>query len=210
MQANNQPRYRDVVPNFFERTPEGIKNWDVFSKLFESRIIMLVSPIDAATTSSILSQLLVLSQQGEEDIEIYINSPGGDYESAIAIYDTMKFIKNKIVTTVIGEAKGVAALVLAAGDTRNALSHSRITLYNIEEAGERGQATDIAVRAELMEQKFKIYTEIIAEETGHTIAEVEKHVSRHHHLRAEEALEYGIIDNIAPPRKPARNKKVAK
>lgn len=208
MTQMNQKRYTDIQPQFTERTPEGLKTWDPFSKLFENNIIMLAAPIDAATAANVISQLLVLSNKDpEQDISIYINSPGGEYEAALAIYDTMQFIPNPITTLCVGEVTGVSALILAAGQQRMALPHARITVSVFEEGGERGQATDIAIRAELLEKKTANYIECLSNETGHSVEELTETIKRSLHMDPTQAMEYGILDTVSKPRKTARGKK---
>lgn len=198
--------YRDISPTLFDRTPQGTITWDIYSKLFESRIIMVAAPIDPAIAVSTIAQILTLSQKDDgETINIYLNSPGGDYESVVAVYDTMKFVPNKIIVTCIGEVKGVAALILAGGEERVALPHARITLSSPQDAGERGQASDVALRAQMLEMRQETFIRIMSSEVGRTVDEVRNDIHRDTHLFAEQAIKYGIIDMVAPPRKKTRH-----
>jgi ATP-dependent Clp protease protease subunit len=197
------PEARYVMPQFVERTSQGTKTWDPYSKLFEERIIFLGVQIDDTSADDVMAQLLCLeSMDPDRDISVYINSPGGSYTAMTAIYDTMQFVKPDITTVCLGQAASAAAVLLAAGSPgkRYALPHARILIHQPYTEG-GGQGTDIEIQAnELMRMRTQMEG-IIARHTGRAPELVAKDIERDKILDAAAAVEYGIVDSVIPSRK---------
>jgi ATP-dependent Clp protease protease subunit len=194
---------RYVLPQFEERTAQGYKRYDPYSKLFEERIIFLGVQIDDASADDVMAQLLCLeSMDPDRDISIYINSPGGSYTAMTAIYDTMQFVKPDITTVCLGQAASAAAVLLAAGSAgkRYALPHARVLIHQPYTEG-GGQGTDIEIQAnELLRMRTEMEG-IFARHTGREIEQVRKDIERDKILTATDAVEYGIVDSVIPSRK---------
>ena len=190
------------IPTVVEQTHRGEREWSVFSRLLKDRIIFLGWPISDDLASVVIAQFLFLeSEDSEKDIFLYINSPGGYVHSGLAIYDTMQYIKCPVTTICIGQAAGLAALLVAAGThgKRMALPHSRMLLH--QPLGSfSGQAADVDIQArELLFLKWQI-TELLATHTGQTVEAITKDSDRNFFLGAQQALEYGLIDSVIEKR----------
>ncbi len=187
-----------LIPTVIEKTSYGERAYDIYSRLLKDRIIFLGGPIDDISANSIIAQLLFLdSQNNKEDIKIYINSQGGQVTSALAIYDTMQYVKADISTICIGVAASAATLLLAAGQKgkRLILPNGEVLIHQVM-GGAQGQATDIDIHAKHILKVKKRLNEIMAKHTGQTFAKVEKDADRDYFMSAEEALKYGIVDKI--------------
>ncbi|MBM3690820.1 MAG: ATP-dependent Clp protease proteolytic subunit [Actinobacteria bacterium] len=198
-----QPQARYILPEFRERTPNGERIHNPYTKLFEERIIFLGVQIDDASADDVMAQLLVLeSLDPERDISIYINSPGGSYTAMTAIYDTMQFVKPEIQTICLGQAASAAALLLAAGTPgkRFALPHSRILIHQPYSEG-GGQESDIEIQANEILRMRDEMEGILSRHTGRTKDQVRKDIERDKILTAEMAKEYGIVDQVIASRK---------
>lgn len=199
------PSNRYVLPNFEERTSYGMKRMDPYTKLFEDRIIFLGVQVDDASADDVIAQLLVLeSMEPERDILMYINSPGGSFTAMTAIYDTMQYIRPDIQTFVIGQAASAAAVLLGAGapGKRFALPNARVLIHQPALAGgEYGQASDIEIQANEVLRMRTWLEETWAHHSGKTAEEVREDIERDKILSAQEAKEYGLIDEVLTPRK---------
>jgi len=187
-----------LIPTVIEKTSYGERAYDIYSRLLKDRIIFLGGPIDDMVANSIIAQLLFLdSQNGKEDIKLYINSPGGQVTSALAIYDTMQYVKADVSTICIGMAASGAALLLAAGakNKRMVLPNGEVLIHQVM-GGAQGQATDIDIHAKHILSVKKRLNEILAKHTGQKIEKVEKDAERDYFMSAEEAKAYGIVDKI--------------
>jgi ATP-dependent Clp protease, protease subunit len=187
-----------LVPTVVEQSNRGERAYDLYSRLLKENIIFLGTPIDDTIANLVCAQLLHLeSENPDKDINIYINSPGGDITALFAIYDTMRYIKPDIATICYGQAASAAAVLLAAGTAgkRLALPHSRILLHQ-PYAGAQGQATDIELAAKEILRLRELLEEILAEHTGQPIERIHKDTDRDFVMTAEEAREYGIIDEV--------------
>jgi ATP-dependent Clp protease protease subunit len=197
-----------LVPIVVEKTPQGERSYDIYSRLLKERIIFLGSPIDDQTANIIIAQLLFLTASDpEKDIYIYINSPGGSVSSTIAIYDTIQYIKSDVSTTCIGMAASGAALILASGTKgkRFSLPNSRIMLHQ-PLGGAQGQVSDIEIQTkELLRIKKKI-NEILAYHTDQPLDRIEKDTDRDFYMTGEEAKEYGIVDEVIKKRSDIQKK----
>ena len=197
------PQARYILPNFIERTAQGFREYNPYAKLFEERIIFLGVQIDDASADDVMAQLLCLeSMDPDRDIQIYINSPGGSYTAMTAIYDTMRFVKPDIHTVCLGQAASAAAVLLAAGSPgkRFALPHSRILIHQPYTEG-GGQGSDIEIQAnEILRMRAEMEG-ILALHTGRDIEQVRKDIERDKILTADDALEYGLLDQVIPSRK---------
>ena len=201
---NFTPQSRYIMPQFTERTPYGIKTQDAYSKLFEDRIVFLGAPVDDASADDIMSQLLVLeAMDSDRDIIMYINSPGGTFTALTAIYDTMMYIKPEIQTVCLGQASSVSSIILAAGTKgkRFALPNARVMIHQPSTGGERGQASDIEIQAAEALRISQWIESTISSHTGQDVKTVSKDIERDKFFTAEEALAYGLIDQILLPRK---------
>ena len=199
------PGSRYILPSFEERTAYGYKRQDPYAKLFEDRIIFLGVQVDDASADDIMAQLLVLeSQDPDRDIVMYINSPGGSFTAMTAIYDTMQYIRPQIQTVVLGQAASAAAVLTAAGTPgkRLALPNARILIHQpaVGEAGQ-GQASDIEIQANEIMRMRTWLEETLAQHTGKDVSQVNKDIDRDKILSAEEAREYGLIDQVLSSRK---------
>ena len=194
---------RYILPNFIERTAQGFREYNPYAKLFEERIIFLGVQIDDASADDVMAQLLCLeSMDPDRDIQIYINSPGGSYTAMTAIYDTMRFVKPDIHTVCLGQAASAAAVLLAAGSPgkRFALPHSRILIHQPYTEG-GGQGSDIEIQAnEILRMRAEMEG-ILALHTGRDVEQVRKDIERDKILTAEDALEYGLVDQVIASRK---------
>jgi ATP-dependent Clp protease protease subunit len=191
-----------LVPVVVEQTSRGERSFDIYSRLLKERIVFLGTPIDDAVGNLIMAQLLHLeSEDPDKDINLYINSPGGDITALFAIYDTMQFIKCDVATTVMGQAASAAAVLLLAGakGKRFALPHSRVLLHQ-PHGGAQGQAVDIEIQAKEITRYRKLLEQLIAEHTGQPLDKVSKDTDRDYILTAEEAKDYGVIDEIITKR----------
>ena len=198
------PQARYVLPSFDERTAYGIKQQDPYSKLFQDRVIFLGTPLDEVAANDIIAQLLVLeSADSDSDITIYINSPGGTITSLAAVYDTMSYIAPHVRTVCLGQASSVAAVLLAAGQQgkRAALPNSRLMLLQPQSDGGPGQASDIEIQAKESLRTRAWLEGVLAERTKKSLTQVTKDIDREFYLTAEQALAYGLIDEILPSRK---------
>ena len=187
-----------LVPMVVEQDGRGERAFDIYSRLLKDRIIFLGGPIDDVVANSIIAQLLFLdSQNSKEDIKIYINSPGGQVTSALAIYDTMQYVKADVSTICIGMAASAAALLLTAGKSgkRIILPNGEVLIHQVM-GGAQGQATDIAIHADHIIRMKKRLNDIMAKHTGQPVAKVEKDTERDYFMTADEAKKYGIIDKI--------------
>jgi ATP-dependent Clp protease, protease subunit len=187
-----------LVPMVIERTARGEREFDIYSRLLNERIIFIGSPIDDQIANLVVAQLLHLeSQDPDKDISIYINSPGGSIYSGLAIYDTMQFIKPEIQTICVGIAMSLGSLLLAGGTRpkRFALPNSRLLIHQ-PSAGFEGQSSDIEIHArEILKVRDRI-DEIYALHTGQTLEQVHQDMERDRFFTAEEAVEYGLIDRV--------------
>jgi len=192
-----------LIPMVVEQTSRGERSFDIYSRLLKERIVFLGTPIDDAVANLIMAQLLHLeSEDPEKDINLYINSPGGSMTTLFAIYDTMQYIKPDVSTIVMGQAASAAAVLSLAGakGKRYALPHSRILLH--QPYGEvEGQAVDIEIQAKEMVRNRELLNEIIAKHTGQPLESVSKDTDRDFILTAEQAVDYGAVDEIISSRK---------
>jgi ATP-dependent Clp protease protease subunit len=201
------PQSRYVLPSFVERTSYGIKEMNPYNKLFEERIIFLGVQIDDASANDVMAQLLTLEAiDPDRDITMYINSPGGSMTSMMAIYDTMQFIQPDIQICCIGQAASAAAVLLGAGTKgkRLALPHARVLLHQpYSEA--YGQAADIELAANEIMRMRTLLEEILSSHTGQTVDKIHQDTDRDFVMSAEEAKEYGLIDEVISVRELADN-----
>lgn len=187
-----------LIPTVIEKTSYGERAYDIYSRLLKERIIFLGGPIDDGVANSIIAQLLFLdSQNSKEDIKLYINSPGGQVTSALAIYDTMQHVKSDVSTICIGMAASAAALLLSAGKEgkRNILPNGEVLIHQVM-GGAQGQATDIDIHAKHILNIKKKLNEILSKHTKQALSKVEKDAERDYFMSAEEAKKYGIVDKI--------------
>jgi ATP-dependent Clp protease protease subunit len=194
------------VPNVTETTSRGERVYDLYSRLLKENIIFLGTPIDDTIANLICAQLIHLeSENPDRDINIYINSPGGDITSLFAIYDTMQFIKNDIATICLGQAASAAAVLLAAGTKgkRLALPHSRVMLHQPYGQVGYGQVTDLEIAAREILRMRDLLEEILALHTGQSIERIHADTDRDFVIEAHEAVEYGIIDEVISSRQVA-------
>jgi ATP-dependent Clp protease, protease subunit len=192
-----------LVPVVVEQTSRGERSFDIYSRLLKERIVFLGTPIDDAVGNLIMAQLLHLeSEDPDKDINLYVNSPGGDITSLFAIYDTMQYIKPDVSTICMGQAASAAAVLVLAGTKgkRYALPHSRILLHQ-PHGGAQGQAVDIEIQAKEITRYRKLLEELIAEHTGQPLEKVSKDTDRDYILTADEAVEYGVVDEVITSRK---------
>ncbi|WP_336215561.1 ATP-dependent Clp protease proteolytic subunit [Nonomuraea sp. LPB2021202275-12-8] len=195
---------RYVLPSFTERTSYGIKEMNPYNKLFEDRVIFIGTPIDDTSANDVMAQLLTLeSIEPDQDINMYINSPGGSFTAMTAIYDTMQFVRPEIHTVCIGEAASAAAVLLAAGTPgkRAALPHARVLVHQPATEGGRGQSSDMEIHAREILRMRDQQEEILARHTGRTPLEIRKDIERDRIFTAEQARSYNLIDDIYASRK---------
>ncbi|NUT31805.1 MAG: ATP-dependent Clp protease proteolytic subunit [Hamadaea sp.] len=195
---------RYVLPSFVEKTSYGVKESNPYNKLFEERVIFLGVQVDDASANDIMAQLLVLeAADPDRDITMYINSPGGSFTAMTAIYDTMQYIRPDIMTVCLGQAASAAAVLLAAGTPgkRLALTNSRIIIHQPATEGGYGQGSDIEIQArEIMRMRNNL-EDLLSRHSGQPLDKVKKDIDRDKILTADEAKEYGLIDNVLASRK---------
>ena len=199
----NDIHNRYVLPTIEERTAYGYKRLDPYTKLFEERIIFLGQAIDDTVANDVMAQLLTLeSMDPDRDIMMYINSPGGSFTALTAIYDTMQFVRPDVQTICLGQAASAAAVLLAGGakGKRMALEHSRILIHQPYSEG-GGQATDIEIQAREIMRMRSLLEELIARHSTKSAKEISQDIERDKILTAQEALEYGLIDQVLASRK---------
>jgi ATP-dependent Clp protease protease subunit len=187
-----------LVPTVVEETTRGERAFDVYSRLLRERIVFLGEPIDDAVANTIVAQLLFLdSVEPGKDVSLYVNSPGGSATALFAIYDTMQFLKSDVATYCLGQAASAAAVVLATGarGKRFALPNSRILLHQ-PHGGVEGQSTDIEIHAQEFVRQRRRVEEVLAEHTGQAIERIHDDTERDFILGPEEALEYGLVDEV--------------
>ncbi len=187
-----------VVPYVIEQTSRGERVYDIYSRLLKDRIIFLGTPIDAQVANTVVAQMLFLEAQNPKaEIKLYINSPGGEIDAGLAIYDTMQYVRSPVSTIVVGLAASMAAVILAAGEPgrRFALPNSRVMIHQ-PWGGAQGQASDIAIRAEQILKMRDKLNRILAEHTGQPLERVARDTDRDFWLDAEEARAYGLVDQV--------------
>ena len=202
--THHSPQSRYVLPSFVERTSYGVKESNPYNKLFEERIIFLGVQIDDASANDVMAQLLCLeSADPDREISMYINSPGGSFTSLMAIYDTMQFIRPDIQTVCLGQAASAAAVLLAAGTPgrRLAVQNARVLIHQPATEGTYGQVSDLEIQAAEISRVRRLMEATLARHTGRTEEQVHLDVERDKILTAEEAKEYGIVDEIIQSRK---------
>jgi ATP-dependent Clp protease, protease subunit len=188
-----------LVPMVIEQTGRGERAYDIYSRLLRDNIIFIGTPIDDNIANLVIAQMLFLAQEDpEKDIQLYINSPGGSITAGMAIYDTMQYVKNDVMTLCVGQAASMAATLLAAGEPKKrlALPNSRILIHQPSMGGLSGQATDIDIHAREILRMREITNQLLAKHTGQKLDKVEHDVERDFIMNAQQAKEYGIIDDI--------------
>ena len=192
-----------LIPMVIEQTNKGERSYDIYSRLFKDRIIFLGGEVTDDEANLIVAQMLFLeADDPDKDISLYINSPGGSITAGMAIYDTMQYIRCDVSTICIGMAASMGAFLLAAGakGKRRALPNGEILIHQ-PLGGARGQATEVAIHAEQLIKTREKMNKILAERTGQTVEQIALDTERDHYMTAEEALKYGLIDEIIPPRR---------
>jgi ATP-dependent Clp protease, protease subunit len=202
-EMKNEITSRYVLPTIEERTSYGYKRLDPYTKLFEERIIFLGQGIDDTVANDVMAQILTLeSMDPDRDIIMYINSPGGSFTALTAIYDTMQFVRPDVMTICLGQAASAAAVLLAGGTKgkRYALEHSRILIHQPYSEG-GGQGSDIEIQAKEILRMRNLLEEMLARHSNRSVEEIEKDIERDKILTAQEAVDYGLIDQILSTRK---------
>jgi len=187
-----------LIPTVIEKTNYGERAYDIYSRLLKDRIIFLGTAIDDGVANAIIAQLLFLEQQNsKDDIKIYINSPGGVVSSALAIYDTIQYVKPDVQTICVGLAASGAALLLSAGTKgkRMILPNGEVMIHQVL-GGAQGQASDVDIHARHILKMKKNLNEILAKHTGQKLAKIEKDTDRDYFMSANEAVKYGIVDRV--------------
>lgn len=187
-----------LIPTVIEKTFQGERAYDIYSRLLKDRVIFLGGAIDDSIANVIIAELLFLeAEDSKKDIQMYINSPGGDVYSGMAIYDTMNYIKPKVSTICVGLAASMSAFLLAGGERgkRYSLPNSRILIHQ-PLGGAQGQASDIKIHAEEILKVREEMNKILSKNTGQSIEKIDKDTERDFYMRASEAVKYGIIDKI--------------
>ena len=198
------PTARYVLPSFIEQSAYGTKETNPYAKLFEERIIFLGTQVDDTSANDIMAQLLVLEGlDPDRDITLYINSPGGSFTSLMAIYDTMQYVRPDVRTVCLGQAASAAAVLLAAGapGKRAALPNARVLIHQPATEGARGQVSDLEIQAAEIQRMRTLMEETLARHTGRSAEQISEDTDRDKILTAQEALEYGIIDQVFDYRK---------
>ena len=201
--------YNQLVPIVVEQTSRGERSYDIYSRLLKDRIVFIGSAVDDHMANLIIAQLLFLeSDEPDQDIYLYINSPGGQVSSGMAIYDTIQYIKPDVQTICIGQAASMGALLLTAGapKKRFALPHSRIMIHQ-PSGGFQGQHTDIEIQAKEITRIRAILDSILSKHSGKSVGQVNKDTERDHYMTAEEAKTYGLIDSVISNRDEAHKGK---
>ncbi len=198
-------RTRDFIPypQVVETTHRGERSWDIFSRLLKDRIVFLGTEINDDVANIIIAQLLFLeSEDPDKDVQLYINSPGGVVTAGLAIFDTMQYVRCPVSTICIGQAASMGAVLLCAGGKgrRFALPHSRVLLHQ-PMGGARGQASDIEIQAREIRHLKDVLIQILVDATGKTTEQISKDIDRDFYLGAEQAKEYGIVDEVFQPKK---------
>ncbi|RRC94579.1 MULTISPECIES: ATP-dependent Clp protease proteolytic subunit [Schaalia] len=202
--ARQMPQARYVLPSFEERTAYGFKRQDPYAKLFEDRIVFMGVQVDDASADDVMAQLLVLESQDPDSlITMYINSPGGSFTAMTAIYDTMQYIKPQIQTVCLGQAASAAAVLLAAGSPgrRLALPNARVLIHQPAMEGMHGQASDIQILADELDRMRAWLEDTLAAHSNTPVEQVRRDIDRDKILTAQQALEYGLIDQVLASRK---------
>ena len=192
-----------LIPMVIEQTNKGERSYDIYSRLLKDRIIFLGGEVTDDEANLIVAQMLFLeADDPDKDLSLYINSPGGSITAGMAIYDTMQYIRCDVSTICIGMAASMGAFLLAAGakGKRRALPNGEILIHQ-PLGGARGQATEVAIHAEQLIKTREKMNKILAERTGQTVEQIALDTERDHYMTAEEALKYGLIDEIIPPRR---------
>ncbi len=190
-----------LVPMVIEKSGRGERAYDIYSRLLKDRIIFIGEPIDDHIASLVIAQLLFLQLDNkEQDISLYVNSPGGSISSGLAIYDTMQYLSNSVATYCVGQAASMGAVLLAAGakGKRYCLPHARILIHQ-PWGGTQGTASDVSIQAEEILRMKKMLNEILAHHTGQDVKKIEKDSDRDHFMSADEAKDYGIVDVVLKP-----------
>lgn len=193
-----EPKNTLFVPYVVEKTGYGERHYDIFSRLLKDRIIFIGTPIDDTVSNLVVAQMLFLQNENKnQDINLYINSPGGSITAGLAIYDTMQFVQCDVATYCIGQAFSMAAVLLAAGmkGKRHALPHTRIMLHQ-PWGGMKGTATDISIQAEEILRLKRYLNSILMRHTGQPMERIERDVDRDFYMSSTEAKEYGLIDEV--------------
>ncbi len=202
--ANQLPQARYVFPTFEERTAYGFKRQDPYAKLFEDRIVFLGVQVDDASADDVMAQLLVLESMDPDSlITMYINSPGGSFTAMTAIYDTMQYIRPQIQTVCLGQAASAAAVLLAGGapGKRLALPNARVLIHQPAMDGVRGQASDIQIVADEIDRMRAWLEDTLAAHSGMDVEQVRRDIERDKILTAQQAKQYGLIDQVLESRK---------
>jgi ATP-dependent Clp protease protease subunit len=192
-----------LIPMVVEQTNRGERAYDIYSRLLRDSIIFIGTPIDDNIANVVTAQLLYLeAEDPERDISLYINSPGGSITGGLAIYDTIQFIRPDVTTICVGQAASMGAVLLAAGapKKRFSLPHSRIMIHQPWMGGLQGQATDIEIHAKEILRMRSILNDILVKHTGQPLARIEKDVERDYMMGSEQAMDYGIIDEVISKR----------
>ncbi len=192
-------RATTLIPMVVEQTNRGERAYDIYSRLLKDNIIFIGTPVDDHVANLVTAQLLFLeAEDPEKDISLYINSPGGSITAGMAIYDTMQFVRPNVVTICVGQAASIAALLLAAGapKKRFALPNSRILIHQPWMSGLSGQATDIDIHAKEILRMRTVINKLIAQHSGRSLEKIEKDTERDFIMSAEQAKEYGLVDEI--------------
>ena len=200
--GQNAPRGLNLVPMVVEQTARGERAYDIYSRLLKERVIFLVGPVEDYVSNVLVAQLLFLeSENPDKDIHLYINSPGGSVSAGLAIYDTMQFIKPDVSTMCIGQAASMGALLLAGGAAkkRYCLPHSRMMIHQ-PLGGFQGQASDFDIHAKEILKARERLNQILVTHTGQPIEKVEADTDRDRFMSGEEAVDYGIIDEVLSSR----------
>ena len=206
--GQNAPRGLNLVPMVVEQTARGERAYDIYSRLLKERVIFLVGPVEDYVSNVLVAQLLFLeSENPDKDIHLYVNSPGGSVSAGLAIYDTMQFIKPDVSTMCIGQAASMGALLLAGGAAkkRYCLPHSRMMIHQ-PLGGFQGQASDFDIHAKEILKARERLNQILVTHTGQPIEKVEADTDRDRFMSGEEAVDYGIIDEVLSSREATKAK----
>lgn len=204
MKTDDRSPVATLIPMVVEQTNRGERAYDIYSRLLRDNIIFIGTAIDDNVANLVTAQLLFLeAEDPEKDIQVYINSPGGVITAGMAIYDTMQWVRPNVVTTCVGQAASIAALLLAAGHPKKrfALPNSRVLIHQPWLSGLSGQATDIDIHAREILRTRQVLNELMAKHTGQPLERVTKDVERDFIMSAEQAKEYGIVDEIVAKRR---------